>query len=78
MSYKILKDAGLIPAEIEIRKEIISLRELINLCQDEAERKKLTKQMNEKQLTYKIMMEKRSPSPHKQKYETKILIKLGI
>ncbi len=78
MSYKILKNAGLVPAEIEIRKEIISLKELINLCQDEDEKKKLTKQLNEKQLAYKIMMEKRSASPHKQKYETKILMKLGI
>jgi hypothetical protein len=78
MSYKILKNAGLVPTEIQLNKEIISLQKLINLCQDEDERKKLTKRMNEKQLTYKIMMEKRSPSPHKQKYEIQILKKLGI
>ena len=59
MSYKILKNAGMVPTEIEIRKEIISLQKLISLCQDDNENKKLTKQMNEKQRTVKIMMEKK-------------------
>lgn len=37
MAYKILKNAGCVPEEIQLRKEIISLTELMANCQDEKE-----------------------------------------
>ena len=35
MAYKILKNAGYLPPEIELRKEISSLRELLSVTSDE-------------------------------------------
>lgn len=38
MAYKILKNAGCLPPEMELRKEINNLAELIGACGDEAQR----------------------------------------
>ncbi len=38
MGYKILKNAGCIPPELEERKEIFYLREIINTIDDDGER----------------------------------------
>lgn len=38
MAYKILKNAGCVPEEIAQRKEITSLMELLDNCEDEKER----------------------------------------
>lgn len=43
MAYKILKNAGCLPPEITERKEIANLADLLENCQDEAERIALAK-----------------------------------
>lgn len=43
MAYKILKNAGCLPPEIEERKEIGKLADLLENCKDEAERIALAK-----------------------------------
>ncbi|MEG6521635.1 DnaJ family domain-containing protein [Desulfotomaculum sp. 1211_IL3151] len=74
--YRILKNAGIVPEEIEIKKEIISLEKLINYCYDKNERNRLTKKLNEKILRFNILMEKRSAaSPALSMYKDKILAK---
>lgn len=40
MAYRILKNAGFVPAEIEERKEIADLRKLIDATADHPERKR--------------------------------------
>ncbi len=59
-SYKLLKNAGYLPEEMQLRKEIYSIEELIDACESDAERKKLRKKLNAKQLRYDLLMEKRS------------------
>lgn len=74
--YRILKNAGIVPEEIEIKKEIISLQKLINYCYDENEKDRLTKKLNEKILRFNILMEKRKVvSPALSLYKDKILAK---
>jgi len=46
LAYKILKDAGVLPPEIELRKEILSLKELLSTVEDDCERLKLGKRIN--------------------------------
>jgi len=41
LAYKVLKNAGFAPPEVELRKEILSLKELMNTLDDD--RKKLAK-----------------------------------
>ena len=47
MSYKILKNAGMIPLEMELQKDILKIEDLIACCYDEAE-KKITRRVNGK------------------------------
>jgi len=49
-SYIILKNYGALPPELELEKEIVSLRKLINCCYQEEERNSLQRKLNEKLL----------------------------
>jgi hypothetical protein len=46
IAYRVLKNAGCLPPEIELRKEILSLRELINTIDDDKERLRRIRQLN--------------------------------
>jgi hypothetical protein len=76
MGYKILKNAGILPEEMQLKKEIVSLQDLLDACYDAIERSTIERQMNEKVLRYNMMMEKRSHRPTDQRYRAKILRKL--
>jgi hypothetical protein len=77
MGYKILKNAGVLPEEMQLKKEIVSLKNLLDACYDETERHALQQKMNEKTLRYNMMMEKQLHKPTHQKYHAKIMKKLG-
>ncbi|HEK9101580.1 DUF1992 domain-containing protein [Bacillus pfraonensis] len=59
MSYKILKNAGMIPAEMELQKDILKIEDLIACCYDEVERVKLKEELTAKTLRFQQLMEKR-------------------
>ncbi|KFN02115.1 DUF1992 domain-containing protein [Bacillus clarus] len=59
MSYKILKNAGMIPAEMELQKDILKIEDLIACCYDEVERIKLREELTAKTLRFEQLMEKR-------------------
>ena len=46
MAYRILKNAGCLPAELELRKEVLNLRELLETIDDNKERLKKTRELN--------------------------------
>jgi len=50
MAYRILKNSGCLPAELELRKEVLNLRELINTIDDNKERIKKIRELNFKLL----------------------------
>ncbi|MGB9710725.1 MAG: DnaJ family domain-containing protein [Thermodesulfovibrio sp.] len=54
LAYKILKNAGCIPPEMEIRKEIIDLKELLKTIDDDEERIKKIRELNFKLLKFNI------------------------
>jgi len=76
MAYKILKNAGIVPEEVELRKSIYSLNELLRACVDEEEKKQLRLKITEKQLRYNIIMESRGLKRLDSQYEEKIMEKL--
>lgn len=76
MAYKIMKNAGVVPEEIELRKGIVNLYELLNACADEAERKAIRAKISEKQLKYNIIMESRGKKITDAGYMDKIMEKL--
>ena len=60
MSYRVLKNSGYLPEEAALAKEQVTLKQLLEACNDTDERQRLTKQLLEKELHYNLLMEKRS------------------
>ncbi|WP_028784881.1 DUF1992 domain-containing protein [Thalassobacillus devorans] len=58
-SYKILKNANMIPEEMQLKKEIVSLEELIDCCRNPEEKEIYKQRLSEKQLRFQLMMEQR-------------------
>lgn len=50
MAYRLLKNAGLLPPELEIRREILRLQDLLDAVHDEGERRE-----RRRELEYKLM-----------------------
>lgn len=81
--YILLKNAGVLPEEIQLKKEIITLQKLIDCCYDDRaddnEIKHLRRKLNEKMLRYDMIMEKRNTGSNHALglYKNKIYKKLG-
>jgi hypothetical protein len=78
MGYRILKNAGVLPAEMQLKKDILALQDLINACYDEEERRGMQHKMSQKMLRYNVMMERQFHKPTYRKYEAKIRRKLRL
>ena len=75
--YFILKNAGILPEEMQLEKERISLKTLLNSCYDERDRHELKMELNAKMIRFNIMMEKRHMSGRAfNQYQGKILGRL--
>lgn len=77
LAYKILKDAGCLPPEIELRKEIVTLRELLASVEEEDERIRIARKINDKVLRLNLMMKTSLSSEERQVYAKKLRRKLG-
>ncbi len=76
-AYLLLKNAGILPEELQVKKEIIRLQDLLDCCSEEPEQRALRKQLNEKVLRFNLLMEQRgSRSAALQEYRSKIERKL--
>lgn len=81
--YIMLKNAEVLPEEIQLKKDIMTLQRLIDCCYSEHheddEVKSLRRKLNEKILRYDMLMEKRnSDANHALSfYKNKIYKKLG-
>ena len=85
MGYKILKNAGVLPAEVQLKKEIVTLKNLLDACYDETEKNMIQQKMNEKMLRYNMLLEKQQgrrwggtgSNASIRRYRQRILMKLG-
>ena len=59
MGYKILKNAGMVPEEVQLKKDMLKLEDLLACCIDEQERTSLQSKLTEKELRFNQLMEKR-------------------
>ena len=59
MAFAMLKSNDFVPDEIEKLNELARLKELLKSCNDETERKTLTKKINELSLVITILLEQR-------------------
>ncbi|MBX9975494.1 DnaJ family domain-containing protein [Cytobacillus firmus] len=59
MAYRIMKNAGFTDEENQMKKEMLTIEDLIKQCEDQEEKKALQKKLNEKMLRFNSMMSKR-------------------
>ncbi|MBW8348354.1 DUF1992 domain-containing protein [Bacillus sp. IITD106] len=75
MAYRIMKNAGYSPDEMDVKKEIMTIEDLIRKTEDEMEVEGLKRKLNEKILHYNSLLSKKriktNSSVFKQ-YECKI------
>ncbi len=77
-SYIVLKNAGVLPEELQIKKEIINLQRLLECCMEENEKMEMRRNLNEKVMRFEMLMERRRISkPVLSSYRSKIHKKLG-
>jgi len=58
-AFRLLKNAGLLPEEMQLRKEMVTLERLIACCTDERQRHKLKEEWSAKHLRYRMLAESR-------------------
>ncbi|MFD1020781.1 DnaJ family domain-containing protein [Thalassobacillus hwangdonensis] len=80
MGYRILKNANILPEELQLKKEVVSLEEMIAYCEDPEQKEKYRRQLTEKQLRFQMMMEKRrmKQSSAFRTYGNKINNRMGL
>lgn len=58
VGYSVLKSSRFVPEEVERLKEIGELKEKIENCANESEKRKFTKILNEKNLALSLLLER--------------------
>ncbi|MBI5188610.1 MAG: DUF1992 domain-containing protein [Nitrospirae bacterium] len=76
MAYRILKNAGCTPPELELRNEIINMCALMNTIDDDKERLKKLRELNFKLLKLNIIRKKPFNLEDFSEYEEKVIDKL--
>ena len=72
MGYKILRNASIIPEELALRKDIASLKNLMDECTDPDGNASLSRSIRNKLLKLNILMERRGRSIALQDYLEKL------
>lgn len=65
VGFKILKNAGVLPVEMELRKELAALREKLETCREAGEQKRLRQSINTASMKYHVLMERHTRRPQK-------------
>lgn len=79
MGYRMLRNAGMLPEEMQLRKDMVTLEDLLLVCRDEAEVARLGADLRAKKLRYRLLMEERGWSSNAAfaEYERQINAKMS-
>jgi Domain of unknown function (DUF1992) len=77
MAYKILKNAGFIPPEVELQRELLSLRELVEAAEDDGERRRLRRELEQRRIRLSLMLKRPLHLEAAPEYEERVLARLG-
>jgi hypothetical protein len=58
MAYRLLRNAGMLPPELELRKELLRLSDLLDVITDEGERRKRRRELDCKLLQFNLIRRK--------------------
>ena len=75
IAYKILKNAGCIPPELELRKEILTLRDLLRTAEDENAKRGAVRELNAKLLKLNVLRKRTVNLDDFSEYRDRILRK---
>lgn len=78
MAFRVLRRANVLPEELEIRRELVSLEALILACEDEREARRLASVRSAKELRYRALVERRLHGPVARRYGAAIRRRLGL
>ena len=67
VAQAMLKNAGMAPREVDLLKEIAGLRQALAKVVDEDKKQEIQKQIQEKQIEFNLMLERRGKSRHVRK-----------
>ena len=70
--YIMLRNAGVLPEELQLKKEIISLQKLIDCCHEDEQINTLRRKLNQKILRFDMIMERRKLNSALGSYKGKI------
>lgn len=59
VGFRMLKNAGMIPEEMQLRKDMVTLADLLIICRDDTERSRLQHELTAKKLRYQSLMSDR-------------------
>lgn len=76
LAYKILKDAGFVPPELELKREILTLKDLLETVTDDDDRTELARRINERVLRLNLMLKRSFTTEDRQVYGGKVRRKL--
>lgn len=65
MAFSILKNAGMVPREVELLKEIAELKQVESALVEEKKRPEIRKEIEKKQIEFSLMMERNHPRQKK-------------
>lgn len=77
IAYKVLKNAGCLPPELELRKEILTLRDLLRTIEDDAERSRKNRELHRKLLRLGLLRGTPAHFDPFPEYRERVLEKLG-
>lgn len=75
--YMVLKSAGVLPEELELRQSLLKLEDLLAACESEPEREKLARERAVAALRVAMLREKRGFGPAHQEYADQLAARLA-
>lgn len=72
MGYKILKNAGYLPEELQVKKEILALQDMLQACTSPEEKKATQRKLTLRRLHFEMLMEKRGRNLVVKEYQAKL------
>jgi hypothetical protein len=77
MAYRIMKNAGMLPPELELRKEILRLSDLLDAVRDEGERRARRRELDYKLMKLNLMRQRPVFLEGLPEYRERVLQKLS-
>lgn len=76
MGYKVLKNAGYLPEELQLHQELVRLKDLLQSCEDPQEQRALRERITLRQLQFDQLMERNGGSLAVQEYRQALVARL--